>query len=114
MKRLKGNSSKGVNAVKDHTGKAKYDLHQVLEVWRNHFDKLSTPKQCDNFNENHFQHVTRCVGEWFSESDNSYLLRIPFIECEVEEAISKLNNNKAPGYDRITSEHIRFVGPAPI
>ena len=112
MKRLKGSSSKGVNAVKDHTGKARYELNQVLKVWRNHFDKLSTPKESNNFNSDHYKYVTESVKQWYSEADEDIFLREPFSTKDVEEAVKQLNSNKAPGYDRISSEHVKYGGPA--
>ena len=46
-----------------------------------------------------------------TETDSEFL-RVKFSVFEVKNAIKKLNFGKAPGYDGITSEHIRYAGHA--
>ena len=60
----------------------------------------------------HFQTVTDAVRGWLNEADVSNFLEIEFSIAEVGDAIRKLNLGKAPGYDGITTEHVRHAGNA--
>ena len=99
-----------VNTIRNQQGVVVYEVNEILEVWRTHFDRLSTPKSCDSYDRAHYQHVTRCVRELLALNDESPFLSQPITELEVERAIKKLNNNKSPGYDGITSEHVKYAG----
>ena len=110
MKSLKGKRKLTFNAVKDRNEKVLYELDEVLEEWRTHFDNLSTPKDDDRFNEDNYQRVTSRVREWSLSDDESAFLEDPFTEREIEVAILKLNNGKTPEHDNITSEHVKYAG----
>ena len=110
FKRMKGTGGKGVHAIKTPQGMAVYEIGEILEVWRVHFDALSTPKQEDRFDNAHFNRVTQAVKAWAREGDTSEFMIQPLTSGEVERAIQKLNQGKAPGYDGITAEHIKFGG----
>ena len=87
-----------------------YEIDDILEVWRNHFDVLSTPKNSDKFDNRHFNTVTEAVRSWLDGDDPSEFLGPEFSVPEVADAIAKLNLGKAPGYDGVMSEHIRNAG----
>ena len=110
MRKLKGKRKSTFNAVKDKNDRVLYELDEVLEEWRGHFDSLSTPKNDDRFNEKNYQRVTTNVREWSMSNDESEFLETPFSEREVEVAVRKLNNGKTPGHDNITSEHVKHAG----
>ena len=112
LKKSRNNTSAKVNTIRNQQGKVVYEINEILEVWRAHFDKLSTPKSCDSYDQAHFTHVTRRIKEFLAFNDESPFLANPVTEYEVERAIRELNNNKAPGYDGITSEHVKFAGPS--
>ena len=110
LKKTKSGNQIKVNTIRNQQGKVVYETDEILEVWRSHFDRLSTPKFSDSFDDAHFQYVTRRIREFRALDDESPFLSDPITECEVENAVRKLNNNKAPGYDGITSEHIKYAG----
>ena len=110
MRSLKGNRKGTFNAIKDKSEKVLYELNEVLEEWRGHFDNLSTPKNDARFNETNFQRVTTSVREWSLGDDGSEFLETPFTEREIEVAVLKLNNGKTPGHDSITSENVKHAG----
>ena len=110
LKNIRGGLKTKVNTIRNKEGKVVCMIDELLEVWRTHFDEISTPKISKNFDELHFQHVTTQVKELCKRDDISKFLEIPISETEVRNAIKKLNNNKAPGYDGITAEHIKFAG----
>ena len=105
-------NSSVTHAVKDSTGKVMYEINDILEVWRRHFDLLSNPRQSDNFDNAHFQTVTDAVRGWVDEGDLSEFLEVDLSIAEVGDAIRKLNLAKAPGFDGITTEHVRYAGDA--
>ena len=111
LKRSKGGIKSKVNTIRNQQGKVVYEIGEILEVWRAHFDKLSTPKNLDNFDDEHLHYVSDQVRELLQGDDISRFLQNPISEREVEVAVSKLNNNKAPGYDGVTSEHVKHAGP---
>ena len=98
------------NAIKNNRGKAVYEIDDILEVWRRHFDNLSTPKNSEKFDSGHLRVISERVQTWREGDDVSEFLEDEFSFEEVATAIEKLNLGKAPGYDGVTSEHIRFAG----
>ena len=82
----------------------------MLNVLRNHFDALSTPKNDPMFNEANYTHVTENVHNWTTGNDTSIFLENPFTKAEVLKVISKLNSGKVPGHDGISSEHLKYAG----
>ena len=54
-----------------------YSLVEVLNVWQTHFDKISTPKYAQEYDDDHFRHVSRCVQTWFNENLVSHFIEIP-------------------------------------
>ena len=110
MRSLKGKRKGTFNAIKDKNDRVLYELNEVLEEWRGHFDNLSTPKNDARFNDANFQRVTTNVREWSQGNEKSEFLEIPFTEREIEVAVLKLNNGKTPGHDDITSEHVKYAG----
>ena len=111
IKQSKGGKREGVNAVKNKDGKVVYEITEILDVWKSHFDELSSPKGHNNFNQEHFNMVTETVQELSLRDDNSPFTDIPFSTAEMVKAISKLNCKKAPGHDDVTSEHVKNAGP---
>ena len=63
FKRMKGNSTSKVHAVKNHRKQVVYDIDSVLEVWRRHFSLLSSPRFANNFDKDHYEFVTNKVKE---------------------------------------------------
>ena len=99
-----------VYAVANRGGTIVHNLDEVLEVWRQHFSELCTPKDDPTFDNDHFSNVNKMVGDWRLLRDTDEFLGEPFILSEVNEAITKLNVGKAPGMDNITAEHLKYGG----
>ena len=98
-------------AIKREDGKVVHQINDVLEVWRKHFSKLSMPKTSDSFDDHHFQTVSDFVDLYNKDNDCSdTFLQNPFSTAEVKDAIKTLNKGKAPGFDRIVAEHIKYAG----
>ena len=99
-----------IHAIKSKEGKIVYEVDEILEVWCEHFDALSTPKDSEAFCSENYKHVTATVREFVRTDDISPFLENPVCELEVSDAIRKLNSGKAPGHDGITSEHLKMAG----
>ena len=110
LKNTRGGLKTKVNTIRNKDGKVVCMIDDMLEVWRTHFDEISTPKTSPKYDEVHFRQVTARVREFNSNTDTSVFLEVPISETEVRKAIKKLNNNRAPGYDSITAEHIKHAG----
>ena len=110
VRNIKGKKKSSFNAIKNRHNKVVYELDEVLEEWRVHFDNLSKPKNEPRFNQTNFRKVSQKINEWVSERDTSEFLELPFSDEEVKGAIGKLNCGKTPGHDQITSEHIKYAG----
>ena len=110
FRRMKGTSGSKVHAVKNQQKQVVYDIGSVLDVWRIHFSNLSTPKESPNYDQDHYDHVTRQVREWQNGVEPSEFLEIPFTPKEIGDSIMKLHLRKAPGHDGVTAEHLRYEG----
>ena len=100
-----------VAAIKNSQDKVVHGIEEILETWRVHFSKLSTPKVSDRYDDRHFQRVTKDVKEYLALSDSDTFSQAPFSLEEIKKGISKLNSNKTPGHDGITKENLIAAGP---
>ena len=105
-----GTKGSKVNAINNEQGAAVYDIDSILEIWKNHFSGLCTPKHKTEYDGDHYAHVSNKVNEWAGGEEISPLLDEAFSYNEVKKAISKLHCKKAPGHDGISAEHIRYGG----
>ena len=80
-------------------------------MWKHHFERLGTPKVSESYDNDHYRIISDRVKNYMSgkEGEDRFLLT-PFSMEELVCAIKTLNMNKAPGFDKITSEHIKYAG----
>ena len=110
VKRCRNTKGSSNISIKRQDGLVVNEVSAVLEVWRNHFANLGTPKDKPNFDEDHFRFVTefaRRQNEARTHDDE--FLNTPFTVEDVREAIKNLNRGKAAGYDKVTAEHICYA-----
>ena len=100
-----------VTAIKNDSKKAVYDTGEVLQAWKEHFERLCTPAVDETFDEAHFINVKERVAGYDTMSDSDQFLDTPFNFSEVSAAIDRLHLKKACGFDNISSEQIRYGGP---
>ena len=55
---------KGVSAIRRSEEKAVHELHEVLNVWVDHFTKIGKPKEADYFDERFFDTVTEFIRSY--------------------------------------------------
>ena len=109
-KRQRSPTGARVLAIRNQHDEVVYEIDKVPEVWRHHFESLSTPKEDRAFDHEHFVHVNDKVNELNGMSDGDQFLDEPFTIEEVVRAISKLHPKKACGDDGISTEHIAYGG----
>ena len=110
LKKCRKPSGSKILAIKDGCDSMVYEVSEILEVWRNHYSSLSTPKDDISYDSAHFDTVNKEVNELNKRDDNSPFLETPFTTNEVQRAVNRLKSNKACGYDRICAEHVKYGG----
>ena len=111
VKKARKSNGPTVTGIKNRDDKVVHEIDEVLNVWKHHFEKLGTPKVSDDYDNDHYRHVSDRVRALLIRKEGvDHFLSNPFTIEELECAIKTLNKNKAPGFDRITSEHIKYAG----
>ena len=110
VKKSRGGKGGKIASIKNSSGKIVSDLESILEVWKCHFEKLYTPKCSDDFDQPHFESVTKKVQELNKGSNEGRFLHNVFEESEIKDAIGCLHKRKACGYDGISTEHLVYGG----
>jgi hypothetical protein len=90
------------------------DPNIIRETWKNYFKELYTPQESNQYDQEFKLHVEREIKDMAEASIDmeSHLLDNPVNTQEVTECIKQLKNKKAPGWDQITAEHIKYGGQA--
>ena len=84
---------------------------EVLDVWRQHYCNLYTPKDNPNFDNDFKKFVENKLVQFHTDSyGNDDPLDNPFQFDEVVDVCSKLPNGKASGPDQLSYEHVKFGG----
>ena len=86
----------------------------VLEAWKDHFNTLATPSSRPHYDEDYKNKVeieTLVIDTLMKDRAITPKIR----SCEdINKAIQKLNNNKAPDARGLTAEHLKLGGPSVI
>ena len=106
LKGVRTGKKASINTVKNKFEKVVSDPAGILEVWREHFSSLCTPKNLPRYDEDHFQHVTDRVSELMEGNDGDRFTEEDFSKDDIIRGINKLNPGKVPGEDGITKEHL--------
>lgn len=88
------------------------DPKEICEEWGKYYEKLYTPLQNSEFDDNFKAFVDCEVERYFEESytRENNILKEEIRIGEVEDVCRGLKNHKAPGWDEITGEHLKFGG----
>ena len=97
-------------SIKDPVGKVVHEVPEILQVWKNHFSSLGIPAESPSFNQEHYNTVNAKLDELIASVDDDDFSRDIFTIEEVSIGIKNLNSGKAPGFDRITKEHLAYGG----
>ena len=102
---------KGVSSIRKNDDTVVHELPDVLQVWVDHFSSIGKPKASDNFDNMFLDEVSQQVADLNRMDDVDAFTSQHFTLAEVSKAIDTLHLNKSPGYDEITTEHLRYGGP---
>ena len=88
-------------------------IHDPVEMrnqWASYFEKLFTPKENTQFDDNWKQKIEAEVEDLQSKHlvDKSNVERIA--STDIAKQLAKMKNKKAPGYDGLTAEHLKYAG----
>ena len=110
LRHVRDNGKISISAIKNKRGKVVHDVNEILEVWKNHFSSLCTPRTLPHYDEQHRERVCTAVDDWANQMDNDPFTNESFTKDEIRYAIKKLNSGKSPGYDGVSKEHIVAAG----
>jgi len=100
VRRITSTRASYVCVIKDKNGKMISDQDEVKRRWTEYFQELYNPKTATD------QRVLDALPEGGRSED----IPANIMRDEVEAAIRRLKNNKAPGIDNITAEEIQTAG----
>ena len=85
---------------------------EIAGLWANYYENLLTPEENTDFDDKFKGYVDNEVSEITKNSiaDIDDIFQHPITETEIKNILTLLPNNKAPGDDGITYEHVRFSG----
>ena len=88
------------------------DPNDIRNQWKVYFQELYTPQESDDMDNSFKEHVDASLMDMIQAAKNMdpSIMKTPISFQEVSECIKSLNNNKAPGWDSITAEHIKYGG----
>ena len=88
------------------------DPTEICRKWEKYFSDLYTPKE--NYDNDFREEIEEAFDDMWTESYNkeTFLMREPISNEEVATCIRKFKNNKAPGWDQVTAEHLKHGGQA--
>ncbi len=89
------------------------DQDEILEAWAHHFHKLGTPSPKPQYDEQHQRRIKKtytCISKFINVT-RPFEKAPPVSLQEVESAVKKLNNGKAPDKRGLTAEHLKYSLP---
>ena len=110
MKGHRKNNTGNSISVKNKTGVVVNEINDIVSVWEDHFSGLCAVSSDPSYDPTHYAYVTGKVKGWSNDRDNDQFLNKPFSECDLRNAVKRLNKGKSSGYDRVTSEHLQNAG----
>ena len=101
-----------LHPIKTADGKIITDPLEQVREWRTYLEKLYTPINDDKYDSGFKQAVERELEEMVIQSyfNEDNILKDKFSSNEVMNVCKLLKRNKAPGWDQITTEHVKFGG----
>ena len=88
------------------------DPDEVRKAWKTYFEMLYTPKDLPHYDTAFKENIEHEVQQFIRDSFNkiSHLLERSITSHEILKVVSGLKNKKAPGFDGITAEHVKYGG----
>ena len=111
IKKSRNSTCGGINAIRISDEVVVHNPADILQAFKGHFARVSTPKIDNSYDAEHFTHVSEQVHNYNMLTDGDEFLNDNFTQVEVQKAIDKLHARKACGYDGVCTEHIKYAGP---
>ena len=99
--------------VQSESGETLTGPTDIANDWQNFYCKLfKAPVDGDGYNDEFKKQITKTVGQikLNDEEDNHPWTEIPISIKEVSDQCRLLKNNKSPGSDNLTNEHLKYMG----
>ncbi len=106
-----------VTPIKGQNGEMLTDPGAIAEDWRQYYEELfNSVGAGQGYNDQFYDHVMHSVKDMETESHNRPNdITEPIITVDEVQTIYKtLKTRKAPGFDGITNEHLKYSGPVAI
>ena len=110
VRKSRQSSQNDVYAIRQPSGKVVYDNESVVNVWRDHFEQISLPRESPNFDPVHYENVTQQVKVWSEDNSDDDFLTEEFSVKEIRNGLKVLKKRKAAGCDGLTTEHLVHAG----
>ncbi len=113
INKMKGKMSKNVRPVRDEKGSLLVDETEIRNEWRNYFHGLFTPKECENYDNDHKTNIENEIQRMKTEEceREPMILRDEYKVEDIEKLCKSIKLGKAPGWDLVDPEHWRYGGP---
>ncbi len=104
--------SNNVHPIKLPSGKVITDPDEIRDNWKIYFEELYTPKDPKEYDSSFKLFIEKALIdlECQSYTNDDECMKAPITEDEVLRLCNSLKCKKAPGWDGVTSEQIKFGG----
>ena len=100
-----------ITPIKNDDGVILTDVNEIREDWNNYYKNLFTDDHKGGDSE-FKRHVKQTLNQLeMNATRREFLNGGPISENEIKKHVSKMKNNKAPGWDGVTKEHVKHGGP---
>lgn len=106
------NKVKVLHPLKMEDGTVITEPNEMREAWQKYFEKLYKPDLKDNFDNEFRSFVEEKLKEYMNDANIILddILQDEFGQDEISKAIKSMKPDKAPGWDKVTVESIRYAG----
>ena len=105
---------RGVNKVQpiqNDAGLLITDVDELRNEWNAYYNRLYTWGENEKYDESHRVLIENEVEEYAGREINELTMQGgPIAVQEIKREISKMKNKKAPGWDNLTAEHLKYFG----
>ena len=90
LKKCRSPAGSKILAIKNKQGQVIYEIKDILNVWKEHFAALSTPKVDSKYDQAHFEKINKVVSGYNKMEDGSVFMESPITMGEVQDAVNKM------------------------